>query len=51
LAACLDLNIGVDKGVRNVLVIGTGPGGLAAAVYAASEGLKTLVIEKSAPGG
>jgi thioredoxin reductase (NADPH) len=51
LAVCLDLNINVDKGVRDVLVIGAGPAGLAAAVYAASEGLKTLVIEKSAPGG
>jgi thioredoxin reductase (NADPH) len=51
LAACLDLNINVDKGVRDVLVIGAGPAGLAAAVYAASEGLKTLVIEKAAPGG
>jgi thioredoxin reductase (NADPH) len=51
LAACLDLNINVDNGVRDVLVIGAGPGGLAAAVYAASEGLKTLVVEKSAPGG
>jgi thioredoxin reductase (NADPH) len=51
LAACLDLNINIAKGVRDVLVIGAGPGGLAAAVYAASEGLKTLVIEKSAPGG
>jgi thioredoxin reductase (NADPH) len=51
IAACLDLNINVDKGVRDVLVIGGGPAGLAAAVYAASEGLKTLVVEKSAPGG
>jgi thioredoxin reductase (NADPH) len=51
LAACLDLNINIDKGVRDVVVIGAGPAGLAAAVYAASEGLKTLVIEKSAPGG
>jgi thioredoxin reductase (NADPH) len=51
LAACLDLNINVEKGVRDVLVIGAGPAGLAAAVYAASEGLKTLVIEKAAPGG
>jgi thioredoxin reductase (NADPH) len=51
LTACLDLNISIDKGVRDVLVIGAGPAGLAAAVYAASEGLKTLVIEKSAPGG
>jgi thioredoxin reductase (NADPH) len=51
LAACLDLNINIDRGVRDVLVIGAGPAGLAAAVYAASEGLKTLVVEKSAPGG
>jgi thioredoxin reductase (NADPH) len=51
LAACLDLNINIDKSVRDVLVIGGGPAGLAAAVYAASEGLKTLIIEKSAPGG
>ena len=51
LAQCLDLNINTDKSVRDVLVIGAGPAGLAAAVYAASEGLKTLVIEKSAPGG
>jgi thioredoxin reductase (NADPH) len=51
LTACLDLNINIDKSVRDVLVIGAGPAGLAAAVYAASEGLKTLVIEKSAPGG
>jgi thioredoxin reductase (NADPH) len=51
LTACLDLNINVEKGVRDVVVIGAGPAGLAAAVYAASEGLKTLVVEKSAPGG
>ena len=51
LAACLDLNINTDRGVRDVLVIGAGPAGLAAAVYASSEGLKTLVIEESAPGG
>jgi thioredoxin reductase (NADPH) len=51
LAQCLDLNINTDKSVRDVLVIGAGPAGLATAVYAASEGLRTLVIEKSAPGG
>ena len=51
LAQCLDLNINTDKSVRDVVVIGAGPAGLAAAVYAASEGLTTLVIEKSAPGG
>jgi thioredoxin reductase (NADPH) len=51
LAQCLDLNITADKSVRDIVVIGAGPAGLAAAVYAASEGLRTLVIEKSAPGG
>jgi thioredoxin reductase (NADPH) len=51
LAACLDLNTNTDRSVQDLLVIGAGPAGLAAAVYAASEGLKTLVIEKSAPGG
>ena len=51
LAQCLDMNINPDKSVRDVVVIGAGPAGLAAAVYAASEGLRTLVIEKSAPGG
>ena len=35
----------------DMLIIGAGPAGLAAAVYAASEGLKTLVIERDAPGG
>ncbi|MEO0587080.1 MAG: FAD-dependent oxidoreductase [Planctomycetota bacterium] len=35
----------------DVLVVGAGPGGLAAAVYAASEGLETLVIEADSPGG
>ncbi len=34
-----------------MVVIGAGPAGLAAAVYGASEGLKTLVIEPEAPGG
>jgi thioredoxin reductase (NADPH) len=51
LAQCLDMNINPDKSVRDVVVIGAGPAGLAAAVYASSEGLRTLVIEKSAPGG
>ena len=52
LAKCLDLNISVDAGqVRDVIVVGAGPAGLAAAVYAASEGLDVLVIETQAPGG
>jgi thioredoxin reductase (NADPH) len=37
--------------VRDVVVVGGGPAGLAAAVYAASEGLDVLVLESTAPGG
>jgi len=37
--------------VYDVVIIGAGPAGLAAAVYGASEGLKTLLIERRAPGG
>jgi thioredoxin reductase (NADPH) len=37
--------------VYDVVIIGAGPAGLAAAVYGASEGLKTLMIERKAPGG
>jgi len=51
-AACLGMNPQFDAGkVRDVIIIGAGPAGLAAAVYAASEGLDVLVIETVAPGG
>jgi thioredoxin reductase (NADPH) len=51
-AACLRLNAGIDQAdVSDVIVVGAGPSGLAAAVYGASEGLKVLVLEKNAPGG
>jgi thioredoxin reductase (NADPH) len=51
-AECFGLNVGVDTGtVHDLVVIGAGPAGLAAAVYAASEGLDVLVIESTAPGG
>lgn len=52
LANCLGFNIAVDGNqVRDLIVVGAGPAGLAAAVYAASEGLDVLVIETQAPGG
>jgi thioredoxin reductase (NADPH) len=40
-----------DSTVRDLVVVGAGPAGLAAAVYAASEGLDVLVVEMAAPGG
>ena len=40
-----------EEVLRDLVVIGAGPAGLAAAVYAASEGLDVLVVESSAPGG
>jgi thioredoxin reductase (NADPH) len=51
-AECLGFNAGITCGaVRDVVVVGAGPAGLSAAVYAASEGLDVLVLETSAPGG
>jgi len=52
LANCLGFNDSIDNThVRDVIIIGAGPAGLAAAVYAASEGLNSLMIETHAPGG
>ena len=51
-AACFGLNAGIDESdVSDLIVVGAGPSGLAAAVYGASEGLNVLVIESNAPGG
>ena len=51
-AACFGLNAGIDDGgVYDLIVVGAGPSGLAAAVYGASEGLNVLVVESNAPGG
>lgn len=51
-AACLGLNEAFESGaVHDVVICGAGPGGLAAAVYAASEGLDALVLEANSPGG
>jgi thioredoxin reductase (NADPH) len=50
-AECLGLNRLSRDVVRDVIVVGAGPGGLAAAVYGASEGLDVLILESTAPGG
>jgi thioredoxin reductase (NADPH) len=52
LANCVGLNVAVDESeIRDLIIVGAGPAGLAAAVYAASEGLNVLVIETDTPGG
>jgi thioredoxin reductase (NADPH) len=52
LARCLGLNAHITAAeVRDLVIVGAGPAGLAAAVYAASEGLDVLVIEAESPGG
>ena len=51
LAQKLGLPTTPGSGIYDVAIIGAGPAGLAAAVYGASEGLRTLLIEREAPGG
>jgi thioredoxin reductase (NADPH) len=52
IAACLGFNDAIDQThLRDLVIIGAGPAGLAAAVYGASEGLDVLVLEANAPGG
>jgi thioredoxin reductase (NADPH) len=52
IAKCLGMNPEIDETkVHDLIVVGAGPAGLAAAVYAASEGLSTCVMETTAPGG
>jgi thioredoxin reductase (NADPH) len=52
IADCLGFNEGIDQTqIRDVVIVGAGPAGLAAAVYAASEGLDVLVVETNSPGG
>src|ERR1700674_4411768 len=51
-ADCLGFNETIDQThMRDLVVVGAGPSGLAAAVYGASEGLDVLVLETNAPGG
>jgi thioredoxin reductase (NADPH) len=52
LARCLGLNPTVTaEEIRDVVIVGAGPSGLAAAVYGASEGLNVLLVEADSPGG
>src|SRR5215212_7174028 len=52
IADCLGFNESIDQSqVRDLVVIGAGPSGLAAAVYGASEGLDVMVLETGSPGG
>lgn len=51
LARKIGCHLEASEKLYDVVIIGAGPAGLAAAVYGGSEGLKTLVVEKHAPGG
>ncbi len=51
LAAALGLQTAPSSGTFDLAVVGAGPAGLAAAVYGASEGLRTVIFEREAPGG
>ncbi len=51
IAQKIGLKSAASEKMYDVVIIGAGPAGLAAAVYGASEGLKTLLVEKRAPGG
>ena len=51
LAECIGISRNVDQQLFDLVIVGSGPAGLAASVYAASEGIKTLVIDRVGPGG
>lgn len=51
LAEALGLRRPLQVSMYDLVVVGAGPAGLAAAVYGASEGLRTVVLERTAPGG
>jgi thioredoxin reductase (NADPH) len=51
LAAKVGLSVQATQQFYDLIIVGAGPAGLAAAVYGASEGLRTLVVEPEAPGG
>jgi thioredoxin reductase (NADPH) len=51
LADSIGIHQPLEQAVHDLVVVGAGPAGLAAAVYAASEGLRTVLLERTAPGG
>src|SRR5215470_16948294 len=51
LASALGLRTTARRPLYDVCIVGGGPAGLAAAVYGASEGLSTVIVEREAPGG
>ena len=51
LAGALGLRTRAEQPLYDVCIVGGGPAGLAAAVYSASEGLSTVIVEREAPGG
>jgi thioredoxin reductase (NADPH) len=51
LAKALGLHTTAEQPLYDLCIVGSGPAGLAAAVYAASEGLSTVIVERDAPGG
>ncbi len=50
-AGALGLRTRAEQPLYDVCIVGGGPAGLAATVYAASEGLSTVIVEREAPGG
>ena len=50
-AELIELQTQADHAAYDTVIVGGGPAGLAAAVYGASEGLRTIVVEREAPGG
>ena len=51
LADCLGIRKPIEHTIYDLIIVGAGPAGLAAAVYGGSEGLKTLILDRMGPGG
>ncbi|MEX2112300.1 MAG: NAD(P)/FAD-dependent oxidoreductase, partial [Pirellulales bacterium] len=51
IAECLGISRQIDDTLYDLVIVGAGPAGLSAGVYAASEGLSTLIVDRVGPGG